>query len=549
MGDTGRGQASRPVSEVTRTEKPSLKLRVVRRFYRQGLVSNNRSLEIVFHDLEGGRITGIVKSMHLKSFDDRFIQGRVYAIRTNTYHVENNSGKFLTTLHKFKIIIHAKSFVIDMPEESFFPDFMFNFRDFNDLVDPNKVDETHLFDVIGKVVEIHGAQEKEFNGRSARLIEIVLEDLSTQRLSCTLWGDYVNEILAFESSIRSAAPVIILQLCRAKVFRDKVILSNSFDTTQLHTLETLPAIVQFKSQIREEELDRTISISRGSVTSFRLEYDDLANGKITCNSVETIVAIDQPVSFWICAMIGSVIGDWSYLACPKCNKKLEPCGMENICDSCYKSFKTGTHRYKLQLEVLDQTANVYILLWDREAEKLIGRPCQELQEEYVENLKSEKTGLPYDLYKLVDQTVLFKIKVERKNFHKDNVVFPVTRLVTDSNIVAKYNQLTVEPESGADFLTLMLNEEINCGTNSEDEVNTPVKKVFDKKVKEEGSTSVKSLNFDEECAGSSTAKMDRHPSMTKKQYMRKFVVQEDDDKQQIEDNESCEDEDNEDKRG
>ncbi|KAL3621852.1 hypothetical protein CASFOL_034338 [Castilleja foliolosa] len=250
MGDNGdRIEAYSPVSEVNRVDRPSLKLRVVRRFYRPALASNNTSMEIVFHDLEGGRITGIVKSMHLKSFENRFIQGRVYAIMTNTYHVENNSTKFPTTLHNFKIIIHAQSFVVDIPEESFFPDFMFDFRDFSDLLDPNTVNEAHLFDVIGKVVEIHGAQEKKFNGRSQRFIEIVLEDLTNQRLSCTLWGDYVDEMLSLQSNIRSSAPVIILQLCRVNVFRDKVTLSNNFHTTQLHTLQTLPAIAHFKSQL------------------------------------------------------------------------------------------------------------------------------------------------------------------------------------------------------------------------------------------------------------------------------------------------------------
>ncbi|KAL3618785.1 hypothetical protein CASFOL_037447 [Castilleja foliolosa] len=179
MVDNGdRIEAYNPVNEVNRTDRPSLKLRVVLLFYRPVLASNNRSLEIVFHDLEGGRITGIVKSMHLKSFENRFIQGRVYAISPNTYHVDYNSGKFLTTLHNFKIIIHDQSIVVDIPEESFFPDFMFDFSDFSDFVDPNTVNETHLFDVIGKVVEIHGAQERQFNGRSTRFIEIVLEDLS-----------------------------------------------------------------------------------------------------------------------------------------------------------------------------------------------------------------------------------------------------------------------------------------------------------------------------------------------------------------------------------
>ncbi|KAL3640293.1 hypothetical protein CASFOL_015261 [Castilleja foliolosa] len=535
MADNGKNLlASRPVREVTRTNKPSLKLRVVRRFYR-GVTTNRKALEIVFHDLEGGRITGVVKSMHVKNYDNRFIQGRVYAIRTNTYKVETNSGKFLTAPHPFKIIINGVTSVHDMPQESFFPDFMFNFRSFATLQDPNNVDLTELFDIIGKVVEIHAAQEREIDFKIVRLIEIVLEDLSGQQLNCTLWGDSVDEILFFESNIKSGPPILILQFCRAKLYRDRVGLSTSFDTTQLHSLETLPAIVDFKSQLRDDDVDHAKSVSRGSLTSFRVEYDDLANGKITCNSVETIFAVDEPSTFWVCAMIGSIVGDWSYLACPKCNKKMEPVGKEYICDGCYKSHKTGIHRYKLHLDVVDQTANVTILIWDREAEKLIGRPCQELREEYIENLKSDKTDLPTDLNKLVDQTILFKVKVERKNLHKENAFFQITRLVTDTSIVSKYNQFTTQAESEADFYTLMLNEDMNFGgRTSEDEVSTPVKKVFDTKRDGDRSCTNKTLDFGEEGVGSSTAKFDRQPSMTKKQYMRKFVVQDDDEDDKFE---------------
>ncbi|KAL3615932.1 hypothetical protein CASFOL_040226 [Castilleja foliolosa] len=498
MADNGKNLLdSRPVREVTRTNRPSLKLRVVRRFYR-GVSTTKKALEIIFHDLEGGRITGVVKSMHLKNYDNRFIQGRVYAIRTNTYKVETNSGKFLTAPHEFKIIINGVTSVHDMPQESFFPDFMFNFRSFSTLQDPNNVDLTELFDIFGKVVEIHAAQEREIDFKVVRLIEIVLEDLSGQQLSCTLWGDYVDEILFFESNIKSGPPILILQFCRAKLYRD-------------------------------DDVSHAQSVSRGSLTSFRVEYDDLANGKITCNSVETIFAVDEPSTFWVCVMIGSIVGDWSYLACPKCNKKMEPMGKEYICDGCYKSHKTGTHRYKLHLDVVDQTANVTILLWDREAENLIGRPCQELREEYIENLKSDKTDLPTHLNNLVDQTILFKVKVERKNLHKENASFQVTRLVNDTSIVSKYNQFTAEAESEADFYTLMLNEDMNFGgRTSEDEVSTPVKKVFDTKRDGDRSCTNKTLDFGEEGVGSSTAKIDRHPSMTKKQYMRKFVVQDDD---------------------
>ncbi|KAL3619578.1 hypothetical protein CASFOL_034490 [Castilleja foliolosa] len=87
----------------------------------------------------------------------------------------------------------------------------------------------------------------------------------------------------------------------------------------------------------------------------------------------------------------------------------------------------------------------------------------------------------------------------------------------------------------ADFYTLMLNEDMNFGgRTSEDEVSTPVKKVFDTKRDGDRSFTNKTLDFGEEGIGSSTAKFDRHPSMTKKQYMRKFVVQDDDEDDKFE---------------
>ncbi|KAL3627668.1 hypothetical protein CASFOL_029031 [Castilleja foliolosa] len=323
-------------------------------------------------------------------------------------------------------------------------------------------------------------------------------------------------------------------------------------------MEIFPSVIVFigKSSVNKRKcLGRIVPAH----TPMVLPMDNILTTSIIGNSIGIYIPsairrrlpmenIPSPANFWICAIIGSVIGDWSYLACPKCNKKLEPVGLENICDSCYKTIKTGTYRYKLQLDVSDQTSNVSILLWDREAEKLIGRPCQELREEYVENVKTNKTELPYDLKKLIDQTVLFKVKIEKRNLHKENAVFPVTRMVTDPDIVAKYNQLTVEAESEADFMTLMLNEDINSGMNSDDEVSTPVKKILSTKSDVDRSCTNKSLNFDEECVGSSNAKIHSNPSMTKSQYMRKFVVEDDDDdeKQEFEEERGCE---NNDKSG
>ncbi|KAL3626707.1 hypothetical protein CASFOL_029450 [Castilleja foliolosa] len=332
--------SSRPVKEIDRSNRPCLKLRVVRQFYKNAQTSNNKSLGIVFHERRA--YNRHCEVFNLKLLDSRFTQVRVYAVKG--YYVKNNMGKFLSTLAKCRIIINAKSLVIEMSEESFVPDFMFDFRNFVTLVDPDKVDETLLFDVNGKVTEIHNPQEKTFSRRRARLIEIILEDLSGRQMNCTLWCDYVDEILAFEGNLKGGPPVLILQLCRAKVYRDKVTLSNSFDVTQIHTLETLPAIEAFRSQIKEDDLEPSKSISRGSLSSTMAEYDDVMNRRLTCNLVDFIYTVDLGATFWVCAVIGNVIGNWCYLACTKCNKKLHPVGVEYLCNGCQKSFKTGVYK-------------------------------------------------------------------------------------------------------------------------------------------------------------------------------------------------------------
>ncbi|KAL3627833.1 hypothetical protein CASFOL_028248 [Castilleja foliolosa] len=454
----------RLIKDVDRNSRHALKLRVVRIISRSGYdkKDNKSSLEIVFHDQEGGRMTGIVKKMNVKLFESRLTEGRVYGIRN--YYVENNSGNFRTSLAKFKIVFNAKTMFAKFPDEHFFPDFMFDFRPFSTLVDINNVD------VIGKVNEIHNPQDKEFSGKRARLIEIILEDLSGHQISCTLWGSYVDQILTFESNLTADPPVLILQMCRAKIYRDKVTLSNSFEVTQIHTRGL--DIEKFSSQIKKDDSEVTKSISRGSLNMSKIEMDDLADGKLIFYPVDNFYTVDEACSFWICSIISSFIGDWcGTLLARGANEsfvKLMPIFFVMAAENHIRVGYTG---YKLQLEVLDSTANASLLCWDREAEKLIGKSCHELSTEILQN-PIEFIDIPDQLARLIDQTVLFKNEIE------------------------------------SDFVTLMMREENGQGMDSEDEVTTPVKKADLTKFDSDNS-SMRRLMFDEECVGSTSGNTKR----------------------------------------
>ncbi|GER48100.1 replication protein A 70 kDa DNA-binding subunit [Striga asiatica] len=75
------------IKQVTRTNRPMLKLRVVRVFLRTNQYSSYKNLlEIVFHDNEGGQITGIVRAINIPTFKDEFEEGAVYAFRNYQIH-------------------------------------------------------------------------------------------------------------------------------------------------------------------------------------------------------------------------------------------------------------------------------------------------------------------------------------------------------------------------------------------------------------------------------------------------------------------------------
>ncbi|KAL3616591.1 hypothetical protein CASFOL_039981 [Castilleja foliolosa] len=501
--------AFRLIKDVDRTNKPNLKLRVVRCITKAGFANKDSgsTLEVIFHDKEGGRITGVVKQINMRLYQNRFIEGRVYGVRS--YYIENNTGRFRTTLAQFKLVFHAKTLLIEFPEEHFFPNYMFDFRDYATLVDVNKVDETLLFDVIGKVNEIHNPQERGFSGKRVRLIEIVLEDLSGRKINCTLWDTFVDQILAFESNLTAEIPVLILQMCRAKIYRDKVTL------------------------LKIDDVDSAKSLTKSSLTVARVELDDLSSGKTKFYPVDNLYSVDEESTFWICATISSFIGEWWYLACTRCHRKLREAEDEFYCDGCRKSYKGGIYRYKVQLEVLDSTANASLLCWDREAERLIGRPCHDLRVDMLEK-QEPFIDIPEDLAKLIDQTVLFKVNVKHYQINNESSVFTVVKLYTDPDLVKNYNKWTLERGDEADFLSLMMKEDYFDEAASEDEVTTPIKKVDNSKT-EVGGATMKKLMFEEECVGSNNGNILSATEKSKKRKRKMVISDESEDEEGLKD--------------
>ncbi|XP_019241683.1 PREDICTED: replication protein A 70 kDa DNA-binding subunit B-like [Nicotiana attenuata] len=142
--------------------------------------------------------------------------------------------------------------------------------------------------------------------------------------------------------------------------------------TKIWINSTLPQSTEFKSRLLAA---RPSNIERITQTSSQQSYsvrDELDKG------IES--------SCWIAAELVSLELDrgWSYLACNKCSRKVDKVENKYICKKCNEDQFSCTHRYRLQVRVMDGTAFISLLLWNREAMQLIGRSAKELKESSLE---------------------------------------------------------------------------------------------------------------------------------------------------------------------
>ncbi|GER36666.1 replication protein A1-like protein [Striga asiatica] len=129
------------IRQIQRSKRFMLKLRAIRIFEKSFDSNYRRQLEIVFHDEEGTRISGIIRGIHLSKMVGYFHECGVYKIQN--YYLDSNIDKYRSTAAKYKLLTHSDTKVLEM--HAYFPSWHFQFRSFDDFQDVENVNESYLF--------------------------------------------------------------------------------------------------------------------------------------------------------------------------------------------------------------------------------------------------------------------------------------------------------------------------------------------------------------------------------------------------------------------
>ncbi|KAL6545053.1 hypothetical protein OROHE_009960 [Orobanche hederae] len=267
----------------------------------------------------------------------------------------------------------------------------FNLIAFDDL---QVTDNKHLIDVVGFITNV-GRSIQQKSG--SRTLDFYLTNRRGQSVRVTLWRS-LGDVLIENKTRNTGLHAVVLTAVNPKVYNNKLYLSSSSSTIIVDDGE-IPALKAFKSEtIMEIILAENFEARDGKLENLLIWACNNKNESVTFNYHVTIDDIRTRKG-------------WNYPSCGSDKRIKGTIRREGKfwCDSCNKPTDYPVVRYRLELDVSDDTAQTVVVLFDELSYQLVKYSAESLLKEEDERVEDEST-LPQALFKIIGTSHTFELK-------------------------------------------------------------------------------------------------------------------------------------------
>ncbi|GJS93015.1 reverse transcriptase domain-containing protein [Tanacetum coccineum] len=289
----------------------------------------------------------------------RLKEGAIYSVKNFTVQPNKDDFRVLRFAH----------FIVEMDgdtvvrKSSVRPDgfarYPFQLVEFDSLEPTNN---KYLIDVVGYVTNVGRTT---ITRSGSKTLDFHLANNRGQSVRVTLWGG-LGEMLIEKRTRHVGLYPIVLTAMSVKLYNNRLYLSST-SSTMIVDDEQIPVLKQFKSDDSGIELAKELLLADSTSAKAETLKNLLmwaCNQKYNTATFYCAVRIDK---------IRTKRG-WNYPSCgdEKCKKGNLNCKNGRFwCDSCHSSVGCPVLRYKLELEVLDDTAQVVVVMFDETARTVV----------------------------------------------------------------------------------------------------------------------------------------------------------------------------------
>ncbi|KAK2378193.1 replication protein A 70 kDa DNA-binding subunit [Trifolium repens] len=385
------------------------------------------AIHMILLDQDCGKIHATVRKDLIPLFKDRIREGCVYVFER--FMVAKNDVAFRSTHHKHKLNFMRRTAVYKITGTGM-PHNHFDFMSFQEIL--SKTTEDQLLDVIGHVVEKNDMKETEKNGKISKIIDATLEDLEGNRVHCTLWDDYALLMQRFLDTHDPSLPVLTV------IDSGVMGISNAFYGTKLFFNADIPEVTDYVERMNAANVELTQVLSQVSGPPMLSIADDLLQTRrMTIEDlIESTEKCYGTVLAWACEIDNE--SGWCYQACTRCASRITFMGGQLYCVKCNVP-RTSVPRFKVNLQVMDDTGSITFIMFDRVVAQFIGRTAQDLLD--AANRGPNSGAYPNELDVFVNKRMLFKVEVTDANLFRNWRGYAVKKLSSDEELINRFTAL------------------------------------------------------------------------------------------------------------
>ncbi|KAL6518021.1 hypothetical protein OROMI_033722 [Orobanche minor] len=228
---------------------------------------------------------------------DRFmdlIEGGLYHIEQ--FSVVDRPKNFPVAMHPYKISFHKNTYI--GPTVSIrFPKTVFSFLSYSDIKSGSSKDDAPLM-------------KEDVAVKGNRNINILLEDLKKTKLQRVLWDPYCHQVQNVIEKLKNTHGgyhVVIIQLCRAKIMRGEIGVSNTFYATKVVVDQQVEEIVEYISKLPDNDSNKIYSGSQLSNSSVLSVKEELQYASWVFMTLEELKSSDVAVKVWVTCSVSDVL--------------------------------------------------------------------------------------------------------------------------------------------------------------------------------------------------------------------------------------------------
>ncbi|XP_021980190.1 uncharacterized protein LOC110876324 [Helianthus annuus] len=385
----------------------NMKARIIRK-WNQGY-----KMDLIFIDEKGAKIQAGIKSHLIPVFDGQLQEDAVVIL--SKFGVGENKDLCKVVVQPYKINFYRCTIVTPVRDWQGV-EYSFNFRVYEDILQGEALNALSV-DVAGSVICCGDLEIFDRPPKETKKMNFDIEDLEGKVLRCTVWNDYAPQIKDFVSKIPAHEHVMaVIHHGKCKEWKGEYTVQSDKFATRIFL---------------NEEIDEVDELRRRKCLVFLQE--------MSCVVVATIKIVQEEYG-------------WFYAACRKCFKKVMGKSeylqnVENVsddilrlpatslvCIKCHTECTSITTKFKVQVQMQDESGSISFVMFDRDVQKLLGLAASDIRERQV---KANDTGFPHEIFRLVDKKAAFKIDVSEFNHKNDYRVYTVQKTCDDPVIIAE----------------------------------------------------------------------------------------------------------------